>query len=391
MAGRRAEDAGVKNNLTENRKTDMIKMVQNVAYGEAGLLPLHVEHVGMKRRYNCMKKIRISAKVLALALALMTVFSVAGVRPAVAESTDPVIYLYSGAGTYMVGETITLVYRYSPKFVNYEYTYCELYNAYGTKVAGTYHAWNNQTSTAYRNWTVKLNTEKLALEAGTYTVKAYVYRLGTVYSEVYSYLTLEQIAPVITLSKTSYEYEVPFTATKIYRSFKLKATVSGSTEKVTWSSSDPTVATVASNGRVKVIGVGYATITATVNGANAYCFITVTMQTAYDYYEQRLEPYVDIIEEQTETTWSNRSQLKKMVIKVYSAAKKLNTYINKAPGLKSDATLANYMATFMKNVKTAYSVRNSASKAYLLNAQTVFNQNIQYIDARLEKLVGEDD
>ncbi len=336
-----------------------------------------------------MKLNRHLAKLLALALVLATVFSVVIVPQASALYSAPDIYLYSGAGTYDVGDEITLHYRYSPCYVNYEYTYCEVYDAYGNSIGSTYRSWGYQTSIAYKSWYVTIDTDDLDMGAGTYTIKAYVYRLGTTYSTVYSYITLVGSEPSIELNYDEYEYEVPYTKTSVSKSLKLKATVTGSSEKVTWTSSNKKVATVSSSGNVKMKGIGKATITAKSGSLKAYCYITVTRQSGSDYYERYLEPYVETIEDLADEYYDTKAELKLMVKKVYVAAKNLDKYIKKAPTLKADKTLTKYMKTFMRNTKTAYAARSKASLAYLRKTQSVFENNINYIRNRLETLTDD--
>ena len=58
---------------------------------------------------------------------------------------------------------------------------------------------------------------------------------------------------------------------------KLIATVTGDGDKtVTWSSNNPSVATVDANGRVTAVKEGTAVITATVGGKAATCTVTVS-------------------------------------------------------------------------------------------------------------------
>lgn len=63
------------------------------------------------------------------------------------------------------------------------------------------------------------------------------------------------------------------------KTVKLKATVTGSTKKVKWSSSNKKVATVSSSGKVTAKATGTATITAKVAGKTAKCKITVKKKT----------------------------------------------------------------------------------------------------------------
>lgn len=76
------------------------------------------------------------------------------------------------------------------------------------------------------------------------------------------------VRPTITLNKTRYTLEVG-------KKLMLKATVKGTTDKVTWKSSNTSVATVSSSGIVTAKKAGTATITATAGGVSAKCVITV--------------------------------------------------------------------------------------------------------------------
>ncbi len=61
--------------------------------------------------------------------------------------------------------------------------------------------------------------------------------------------------------------------------------ISGTKNKLTWKSSDKSVATVASNGKVTAKEVGMATITATVGGKKYSCTVTVA---PYDAVEEKI-------------------------------------------------------------------------------------------------------
>ena len=83
--------------------------------------------------------------------------------------------------------------------------------------------------------------------------------------------TEESFAEVVLDSK-ELEFDEYDTAT-------LRATVYGSTNAVTWSSSDSAVITVDNEGNVVAVGAGSATITATVDGVSATCKVTVKKST----------------------------------------------------------------------------------------------------------------
>lgn len=81
----------------------------------------------------------------------------------------------------------------------------------------------------------------------------------------------------ITLDKTTLTLHVQQT-------YQLKATVkpSDAPQSVTWSSSDPTIATVAKDGTVKALKSGTATITAEAEGVKATCAVTVDTATGIE-------------------------------------------------------------------------------------------------------------
>lgn len=80
-------------------------------------------------------------------------------------------------------------------------------------------------------------------------------------------------------SKKTIKIKLNKTSATLYmngtKTVKLKATVTGSKDKVTWSSSDKTVAVVSSSGKVTAKKAGTATITAKVNNKKASCKIMV--------------------------------------------------------------------------------------------------------------------
>lgn len=107
-----------------------------------------------------------------------------------------------------------------------------------------------------------------AIKEGTVTI--IVSAEGTSIAAICT-ITVSATAPVennkLTLNRTRIE---------LYpgESFYLKV-VSGSTGTTSWTSSNPTLATVGADGRVTAKGVGTVTITATENGKSASCTLTV--------------------------------------------------------------------------------------------------------------------
>lgn len=65
----------------------------------------------------------------------------------------------------------------------------------------------------------------------------------------------------------------------------LKATVTGKSKTVTWSSSNKDVATVTSGGKVSAKKTGKTTITAKANGKTASCTLTVTSSKELSFYK----------------------------------------------------------------------------------------------------------
>ena len=59
------------------------------------------------------------------------------------------------------------------------------------------------------------------------------------------------------------------------KTFTLKATLTGSSDKITWKSSDTKIATVDANGKIKANMAGEVTITSTAAGKSAKCVVTV--------------------------------------------------------------------------------------------------------------------
>lgn len=79
----------------------------------------------------------------------------------------------------------------------------------------------------------------------------------------------------VTVKKSTIKLNKSKVTIKKGNSFALKAVVKGASNKVTWTTSDKTIATVSSTGKVTGKKAGTVTITATANGVSAKCKITV--------------------------------------------------------------------------------------------------------------------
>lgn len=90
--------------------------------------------------------------------------------------------------------------------------------------------------------------------------------------------TITVTKPAIKLNKTSLTLKKGSTAA-------LKATVNGTSKKVTWSSSNKSIATVSGSGRVTGKKAGTVTITAKANGVSAKCKVKVTNVGKRDLYQ----------------------------------------------------------------------------------------------------------
>ena len=80
--------------------------------------------------------------------------------------------------------------------------------------------------------------------------------------------TVQVVVPSLKISKKKINL-------KVGKSKKIKATVKGASKKVTWKSSNPSVATVSGKGVVKAVGSGKATISVTANGITRKCKVKV--------------------------------------------------------------------------------------------------------------------
>lgn len=128
------------------------------------------------------------------------------------------------------------------------------------------------TSNAYYNITgLKKNTTY------KYRVDAYYTDGGKVYAG----------SPSKTLTVKTSDTRINKKSVRVTTATSTKLFVDGTTQKVTWSTSDKKVATVSSNGTVKGVNPGKATITAKVGSKKYTC--NVTVQKPIDYLEWYLK------------------------------------------------------------------------------------------------------
>ena len=123
------------------------------------------------------------------------------------------------------------------------------------------------------DWDGNETAPTVSLTKGTYYLKLSIDYLmaGDPALENYHFRVRTSVQPAsIKLNKTSVTLSLPGTTTA-----QLKATVTGASKKVTWKSSNTSVATVNTSGKVTAKKAGTAIITATANGKSAKCTVTV--------------------------------------------------------------------------------------------------------------------
>ena len=299
---------------------------------------------------------KVLTRALALALVFAAVLAFAGNRPAEALESGPVLYRYLGGdGTYTVGEEIRVIYKYSPCY-KYEYTYCELYDSAGEKLATTSHAWTN-TSTDYRNWTVKIDTFQLALTAGVYRLKSYVYYKynGQYITTSVSWSTFYlRGGASIELNREEYTYTVSYIRTSVpAKTIKLTATVEGSANAVTWTSSDRSVATVNAKGKVTMRGFGTCAITASVDGISASCRVTVKKQTGIAYYKKVIKPIYEDVLDCIDEPFEDLEEMRENCDMALEEALELKDEIFKVKKLKNDSLIRKYISVVLTNLRKA--------------------------------------
>lgn len=335
-------------------------------------------------------------RMLALFLVFAAVVSLAGNPTAAALENEPYLYMYSGGdGTYTVGDVIKVVYKYSP-CNKYEYTYCELYNSDGDKLATSSHSWEN-SSTDFVTWTVKIDTGKLELKPDVYTLKSYVYyKKNYQYTYItasvsYSKFTLKTGAS-IELNREKYTYTVSYLKTTVpKKTITLKATVDGSDSPVTWTSSDKTVATVSSKGKVTMKALGTCKITATVDGVSASCKITVKKQTGTTYYNKYIKPVYQEVLDCVDEPFEDLEAMRENCDAALEAAQELKTEINKVKALKKDSLVKKYMNVLLTNVRKADQLAwmdgVDIDNAQMIQYRKTMLEYVKKLNSRVKKLV----
>ena len=306
-----------------------------------------------------MKMKSFLTRVLAWTLVLAAVFSAGGIPEAKAW-TDPILYRESGGdGVYALGEEINVLFKYSPSF-KYETTYCKLYDEEDVELASVYHKWTN-TSRRYKSWNVKIDTDKIGLEEGTYHLQAYVYYFND-YTDEYrtasvcdSWFTLiPSVGPGIYLDRDEYTYTVPFSKSSVPRTtLQLNATKVGIEGRVRWRTSNPSVAKVSSSGKVTMRGLGEAVITAYLGSYTAECEITVEREDGKKYFEEHYEALFTAMEEDLADAFVSKIRMRAAFEDLYKKALEIKAENKKAAVFKKDAMVKAYTSLLVSYAKKA--------------------------------------
>ena len=102
-------------------------------------------------------------------------------------------------------------------------------------------------------------------------------------------ITVKQARTQIKLNKNRVELSIPDTKT-----VQLRATVTGTNQRIAWSSSNKNVAVVSSTGKVTAKSAGTAAITAKINGKTAKCTVTVK-DISKTYYRKMYAEYRKVV------------------------------------------------------------------------------------------------
>lgn len=157
------------------------------------------------------------------------------------------------------------------------------------------------------------------------------------------------------------------TSKKVYAdsdAFQINAKASGDGTGFVWTTSDPTVATVSATGKVTIVGVGRAKITATTIGTKKYdpaegSFIVKVYP---DKVKQTTKPWTDGKKGQLKVRWGYQDGVTKYQIR-YSTTSSFKSYTTKTVNAHGDSTLAT-QSTTLKNLKSG--------KKYYIKVRAVY-------------------
>lgn len=157
------------------------------------------------------------------------------------------------------------------------------------------------------------------------------------------------------------------TSKKVYAdsdAFQITAKASGDGTGFTWTTSDPTVATVSSTGKVTIVGVGRAKITATTIGTKKYdpASGSFIVKVYPDKVKQTKKPWTDGKKGQLKVRWGYQDGVTKYQIR-YSTTSSFKSYTTKTVNAHGDSTLAT-QSTTLKNLKSG--------KKYYIKVRAVY-------------------
>lgn len=157
------------------------------------------------------------------------------------------------------------------------------------------------------------------------------------------------------------------TSKKVYAdsdAFQINAKASGDGTGFVWTTSDPTVATVSATGKVTIVGVGRAKITATTIGTKKYdpASGSFIVKVYPDKVKQTTKPWTDGKKGQLKVRWGYQDGVTKYQIR-YSTTSSFKSYTTKTVNAHGDSTLAT-QSTTLNNLKSG--------KKYYIKVRAVY-------------------
>ena len=157
------------------------------------------------------------------------------------------------------------------------------------------------------------------------------------------------------------------TSKKVYAdsdAFQINAKASGDGTGFVWTTSDPTVATVSATGKVTIVGVGRAKITATTIGTKKYdpASGSFIVKVYPDKVKQTKKPWTDGKKGQLKVRWGYQDGVTKYQIR-YSTTSSFKSYTTKTVNAHGDSTLAT-QSTTLNNLKSG--------KKYYIKVRAVY-------------------